>query len=169
MVTIRLIQQTDWKALHALIEPVDKQLVGMNTKTEELVEDWINTLDMGVWEVYVAISKSDKKRKQVPLLGVVTLYGDWEFEEDIEQGEFDIGITVSEKYQRRGIGKRLLDFIINRGKELNYVKATLWTRVDNTPMIKLAQKLGFHPSKTRFRHGFNWQQYILEIKKEEEE
>ncbi|NHJ47801.1 MAG: GNAT family N-acetyltransferase [Asgard group archaeon] len=183
MVSIRLIQPTDWQGLYNLIDSVDKSMVGMYSSTEELVEDWINTIDMGIWEVHVAVLPPDErkkpKRKIFPrlrlktntsgIIGVITLYADWEYEEDIEKGEFDIGITVAKQYQQKGIGKRLLNFIIDRGKELKLEKATLWTRVDNIPMIKLAQRMGFQQGKSRTKHGFDWIQFVLELNKEKEE
>ena len=187
MVFIRPIQSTDWQGLYEIINQVDKTLVGMYASTRELVEDWINTIEDGIWEVHVAILPSmevQKTRKQfrkklLPwkrpkrnrsrIVGVVTLYGDWKTEEDIEEGDFDIGITVEEPFQRKGIGKELLCFIINRGLQYNYKRATLWTREDNLPMIKLAKKSGFKVDGKRKRHGYNWIQYVMELKKEKEE
>lgn len=187
MVFVRPIQLIDWQGLYDLINQVDKTLVGMYGSTKELVEDWINTIEKGIWEVYVATLPTEevqkarkqfrkkllpwkrKKRNLSRIVGVVTLYGDWKLEEDINEGEFDIGITVEEPFQKRGIGKELLLFIINRGQELNYEKATLWTRVDNIPMIKLAKKCGFKEEGKRKRYGHNWLQFIFELKKEKEE
>lgn len=187
MTTIRLIQSTDWQGLYDLVNQVDKSLVGMYSGTKELIEDWINTIEEGLWEVYVAIlplEEVQKIRKQfrkkiLPwrrknknhngIVGFVTLYGDWRLEEDINEGEFDIGITVEESFQRRGIGKELLLFILNRGKQLNYERATLWTREDNFPMMKLAKKCGFKQEGIRKRHGYNWLQYVFELKKKKEE
>jgi RimJ/RimL family protein N-acetyltransferase len=186
MVFIRPIQSTDWQGLYDLINQVDKTLVGMYASTKELVEDWISTIEDGIWEVHVAILplvevqkiRKQFRRKLLPwkrpkrsksrIVGVVTLYGDWKTEEDIEEGDFDIGITVEEPFQRKGIGKELLLFIIERGLQYNYKRATLWTREDNLPMIKLAKKSDFKVDGNRKRHGFNWIQYVMELKKEEE-
>ncbi|NHJ86772.1 MAG: GNAT family N-acetyltransferase [Asgard group archaeon] len=182
---IRLVTLQDWQGLYDLIEPVDKKMVGMVTETEELVEEWINTITEGIWEVYVAILPQEEiKLEQEKLIrkillwmqmkdnpsgivGLVTLFGDWQDDEDLERGEFDIGITVAKAFQKKGIGRKLLEFIINRGKELNYDTATLWTRIDNAPMIKLAKKLGFVEGSKRIRQGFKWINYKLELKKEE--
>ena len=187
MAFIRQIQSTDWQGLYNLINQVDKTLVGMYASTKELVEDWINTIEDGIWEVYVAIlpleevqkTRKQFKRKLLPwkrpkrntsrIVGVVTFYGDWKTEEDIKEGDFDIGITVEEPFQRKGIGKELLLFIVNHGKQYNYKRATLWTREDNLPMIKLAKKCGFKEDGKRKRYGYNWIQYVLELKKEKEE
>ena len=46
---IRILHPDDWQGLYHLIEPVDKQLVGMMSETEELVEDWINKIVAGLW------------------------------------------------------------------------------------------------------------------------
>ena len=182
MIQIRLLQPSDRQGLFDLIDPVDKNLVGMHSETKELVDDWINTIDEGSWEVFVVILppneyKNEQKRiirklfpwkklKDNPsgIVGLVTLYADWQEDEDLEQGEFDIGITVSEPFQRKGIGKELLSYILKRGELLGYNKATLWTRIDNYPMIKLAKNFGFKKGRNRTRHGYEWIKYYYELK-----
>ena len=119
MSEIRLLQESDKQGLFDLVEQVNKELVGMYSKTRDLVDDWITTVELGIWEVYVAIlpleeiKKEQEKltrkffvRKKIPMnesgiVGLVTLYGDWKEDEDLEEGEFDIGITVSEAFQKR--------------------------------------------------------------------
>ena len=108
-----------------------------------------------------------RKSRRNSIIGLVTLYGDWQEDDDIKKGEFDIGITVAEKYQKQGIGKELLSFIIKRGKELGYEKATLWTRSDNQPMINLALKSGFEQGRKRTRNGFEWIHFFYKIKEKE--
>ena len=56
MVFIRPIQPTDWQGLYDLVNQVDKNLVGMYSSTKELVEDWVNTTEEGIWEVYIGQS-----------------------------------------------------------------------------------------------------------------
>jgi RimJ/RimL family protein N-acetyltransferase len=181
MIQIRLLQPGDRQGLIDLIEPVDKNLVGMYSETKELVDDWINTIEEGMWEVFVVIISQNiykieqkriirklfpwKRLKDNPsgIIGLVTLYADWQEDDDLEQGEFDIGITVAEAFQRKGIGKELLLYIIKRGELLGYNKATLWTRIDNYPMIKLAENFGFKKGRTRTRQGHKWDQYYQEI------
>ena len=181
MVEIRLLEKKDWQGLYDLVETVDKELVGMYSETEELVEDWVNTIMKGLWEVYVAIlpqeeiQKEQKRfvRKIFPwkylednpsgIVGLVTLYGDYEEDEEIEKGEFDIGISVAEPFQRRGIGREMMEFVIKRGRELNYEKATLWTRVDNQPMIVLAERFGFEKGRGKLRGGYRWIKYSLKL------
>ncbi len=182
MLQIRLLEASDRQGLFYLIDPVDKKMVGMYSETNELVDDWINTIDDGLWEVFVAILpqeeyKNEQKRiirklfpwkrlKDNPsgIVGLVTLYADWQEDEELEQGEFDIGITVAEPFQRKGIGKELLTYIIKRGELLGYNKATLWTRIDNYPMIKLANNFGFKKGKSRTRRRYEWVQYYQELK-----
>jgi len=186
MIQIRLLQSSDRQGLIDLINPIDKNLVGMYSETEELVDDWIDTIDEGLWEVFVAIisqeefKKEQKRfvRKLLPwkklkdntsgVIGLVTLYADWQEDDDLEEGEFDIGITVAKAFQKKGIGKELLAYIIRRGELLGYSKATLWTREDNDPMIKLANKFGFKKERTRMRHGYKWVQYSQKIKEKKE-
>jgi RimJ/RimL family protein N-acetyltransferase len=184
LIDIRPITTDDWYALYELIDQVDKDLVGRYSETEELVEDWINSIEERLWEVYVAIlpqQEITKERnklsrilfpwrrfKPIPsgIVGVITLYADFQREEDINEGEFDIGITVAEPFQRRGIGRQLIDFLLERGKKLELEKATLWTRVDNEAMIKLARKIGFVRSDTKYRYGYYWIQFIYPLSQE---
>ncbi len=186
MLQIRLLQSDDRQGLFDLIDPVDKNLVGMYSGTNELVDDWIHTIDEGIWEVFVAIiSQEEFKKEQNRLvrklfpwkrlkdnpsgiIGLVTLYADWQDDEYLEQGEFDIGITVAKAFQRKGIGKELLTYIVKRGELLGYTTATLWTREDNEPMIKLAIRFGFKKGKTRIRYGYQWIQYTQKIKEKKE-
>lgn len=183
MIQIRLLQPSDRKDLFNLVDKVDKDLVGMYTETDELVEDWINNIITGVWEIYVAIisreetlENKNRRRKLLPwnrkkndIVGIVTLYGDWKEDVDIQKGEFDVGITVAEQFQKKGVGKELLSFIVKRGLELKYEKASLWTRADNLPMIKLALKSGFTQGSKRTRYGYKWINYYLELIKKKKE
>lgn len=186
MIQIRLLEKKDWQGLFDIVDSVDKTLVGMNSDTVELVDDWLNTIEIGIWEVYVAVLPQEEIlreenrliRKILPwkqlkhnssgIIGLVTLYGDSQ-EEDIQEGEFDIGITIADAYQRRGIGRELLEFIIERGTTLEYEKATLWTRQDNQPMKILATKLGFVEGNMRSRLGYLWNQYVKIIKENRKE
>jgi len=172
--------------LYNLIKPVNRELVGMVSNPEELVEDWINNIEEGIWEVYLAtlpqseIQKEQKKicRKIFPwkhlqenpkgIIGLVTLYGDWEEDENLSEDEFDIGISIANSYQKRGIGKELMKYILKRGEELGFKTATLWTRTDNKGMKVLAEKVGFQKGKKRRKQGYNWQKFAYNLEKREE-
>ncbi len=178
---VRLLHPDDWQGLYDLIDPIDKQLVGMISDTEELVEDWINNLVMGSWEVYVAVlSKEEMKeeerrfiRKVLPwkrlrenpsgIIGLVTLFGDWQEDEDLEEGDFDIGITVAEDFQRKGVGKDLMEYILKRGSELKFKRAKLCTRIDNFGMKKLALRLGFNEGEKAKKNGYFWVYFFKEM------
>ncbi len=183
MISIRLLEKDDWIGLYNLIKPVNREQVGMISDPEELVEDWINNIEEGIWEVYLAIlpqneiHNEEKKivRKIFPwkhlkenpkgIVGLVTLYGDWDEDEDLNKGEFDIGISVADSYQKRGIGKELLNYILDRGKELGFERATLLTRTDNKSMKILATKVGFISGKKRRRNGHSWQKFVYNLEK----
>lgn len=178
---IRLLHSDDWQGLYDLIEPIDKQLVGMMSDSEELVEDWINNLVMGLWEVYVAVLSEDEMteekkrfiRKVLPwkrlrenpsgIVGLVTLFGDWQEDEDLEEGDFDIGITVAEGFQRKGLGKELMKYILNRGHELKFKRAKLCTRIDNFRMIQLALKLRFKEGEKIKKNDYFWVYYYKKM------
>jgi ribosomal protein S18 acetylase RimI-like enzyme len=189
MISIRPIKRSDKEDLYQLIQSVDKTLVGMYTSSQFLVEEWIHNLTNGLWEIYVAIDKGETNSVQPEehknffqkikatfnkflgldvnnkLVGVVTLYANHLEDDELEKGEFDIGITVAEEYQRQGIGSRLMKHLLERGKELDLEKASLWTRKDNTAMKKLAQKIGFTKCADKKKNGYQWEKYVLKLQK----
>jgi RimJ/RimL family protein N-acetyltransferase len=54
-----------------------------------------------------------------------------------------VGIAVHKDYRRRGIGDRLMRRAIQEAKELGVSVLTTSINTENTPMIRLAEKLGF--------------------------
>lgn len=184
MIEIRRFQLGEEKGLYALIEPVSKELVGIQIATKDLVEEWINGLEEGVWEIFIAViskaaEEKEKDQKRLfprifkkkswettsNIIGFVTLFGDCAEDATLEEGEFEIGVTVANSFQNRGIGSKLVSFVLDRGKELGYNKASLWTRIDNHPMRKVSRKLGFVETSKKIENGFIWVKYSLPLAK----
>lgn len=54
-----------------------------------------------------------------------------------------VGIAVHKDYWRKGIGEELMEIAIKEAKELGVRVLTISINTENTPMIRLAEKLGF--------------------------
>ena len=54
-----------------------------------------------------------------------------------------VGIAVRKDYRQAGIGERLMQRAINEARELDIEVLTTSTSTENTPMIRLAEKLDF--------------------------
>lgn len=59
-------------------------------------------------------------------------------------GEGEItNVAVAEKYRRKGIGRSMLEYMLERAKEVGIGDCTLEVRVSNLPAIALYESLGF--------------------------
>ena len=187
MFRIRFLESIDRRGLFNLINGIDRNLLGIKSKTKDLVNDWIGSIEEGLWEIYVGVLENNlivndfqktKKchffwsrflKKRPKIIGIVTLFGNWKTDKKLIKGEFEIGISVAESFQHKGFGSKLLLFILQRGKLLNYERAFLWTREDNIPMINLAEKVGFYKRGEKIEDGYKWIQFYFDLKKEKEE
>lgn len=52
-------------------------------------------------------------------------------------------IIVKKEYRRKGIGKKLVDFITDKAKELRYSELSIGIDLDNYPALKLYIDSGF--------------------------
>ena len=67
---------------------------------------------------------------------------------DVEGNEMKIqGIVVREKYRGLGIGKTLLRWALDRGREMKMKRAVLFTLKSNGPARRLYEGLGFRIMK----------------------
>lgn len=68
-------------------------------------------------------------------------------------GEGEISnVAVAEKFRRRGIGRRLMEYMLKEAPSFGIGDLTLEVRVSNAPAISLYESLGFH--KEGVRPGF---------------
>lgn len=59
-------------------------------------------------------------------------------------GEGEItNVVVAEAFRRKGIGREMLEYMLERAKEAGIGDCTLEVRVSNLPAIRLYEKLGF--------------------------
>ncbi|MBD3191412.1 MAG: GNAT family N-acetyltransferase [Candidatus Heimdallarchaeota archaeon] len=176
MIQIQPFQPDYKEKLYQLIKSADRALVGLSGEPKELLEEWTLKLEKGVWEMYVATFSKEKKEKKIEgprahlpeesnqgkekqIIGLVTFFGDYEWDKELEEKEFEIGITVAKDFQRQGIGTKLINHVIERGKELGFEKASFWTREDNIPMQKIAERLDFQRIKQKEENNYTWIKY----------
>ena len=68
-------------------------------------------------------------------------------------GEGEISnVAVEEKFRRRGIGRKLMEYMLKEAPSFGIGDLTLEVRVSNAPAISLYESLGFH--KEGVRPGF---------------
>ncbi|MBO5114471.1 MAG: ribosomal protein S18-alanine N-acetyltransferase [Lachnospiraceae bacterium] len=68
-------------------------------------------------------------------------------------GEGEISnVAVAEKFRRRGIGRKLMEYMLKEAPSFGIGDLTLEVRVSNAPAISLYESLGFH--KEGVRPGF---------------
>ena len=68
-------------------------------------------------------------------------------------GEGEISnVAVAEKFRRRGIGRKLMEYMLKEAPSFGIGDLTLEVRVSNAPAISLYERLGFH--KEGVRPGF---------------
>ncbi len=71
------------------------------------------------------------------------------FDKESFENEFYIDtLSVSEKFQRKGIGTKLLSFIEEKAKELGFNNLSLLVDFDNPDALKLYKKIGFKNNTT---------------------
>jgi ribosomal protein S18 acetylase RimI-like enzyme len=73
-------------------------------------------------------------------------------EEEVQKDELYIAhLAVSPKFQGRGIGQALLDFVEKKARESGIGRLSLMAEIENTGAIRLYRKFGFQVVKT-FEH-----------------
>lgn len=76
-------------------------------------------------------------------------------------------IGIDESYQGRGFASRLMEFVSDRCKDLNYLNINLEVRVSNFKAIALYEKYGFKNVAVRKRYYQNGEDAYLMIKEME--
>lgn len=89
----------------------------------------------------------------------------FEMELESEAGEFYFDLLcVAEKYQNKGIGKKLINAGIAKAKKLGHQKVGLLVNVENLNARRLYDNLGFSKNGQRFLLGSTHDHLVLELK-----
>jgi len=85
----------------------------------------------------------------------------------VQQNELSTGeirrLRVAQKYQRRGIGSRLLETALAFCQDSGYVKVALDTFVHHEPAIKLFEKFNFRHTRSRMVAGKELKYFYLDL------
>lgn len=67
----------------------------------------------------------------------------------VEKGELaELDVAVSEEYRRRGIGKSLMDYVIQIAKDKNFKGVVAYVAHDNPKTLRLIKRMGYHARAT---------------------
>lgn len=142
----------------------DESHLDMLTEFYDKVTDYlVQTVNYPLWTPRVypgrdSISKAISERVQYVCLkdGVVVgafifndnpqgKYSNGDWEKDLADGEYKVihTLAVSQDMSRKGIGKRMVNFCINKAKEEGYKGIRLDVVPTNLPAIKLYESAGF--------------------------
>ncbi len=58
---------------------------------------------------------------------------------------FIVIVGVNRRFQKTGIGRKLLSWVIEKANQNNYAEIRLWVTVENKPAINLYDSMGFEP------------------------
>jgi len=96
------------------------------------------------------------------IAGAAELIADWEQPENV----FIVGFSISKPYQGRGLGKKLIEAIINYARDDGRHSLLLTAAEDNTPALRLYGKFGFRKVKVlrdEYGSGINRRLMRLEL------
>jgi len=86
------------------------------------------------------------------------------FDKECFEDEFYIDtISVSSDFQRQGIGKKLMNFVEKKAKNLKFKKLSLLVDYDNHDALKLYEKIGFKKNTTLILSNHNYHHMIKSI------
>lgn len=105
---------------------LEQSNLGKEAWTRSQLENAMNREDT----IYLV---AEKNKEIVGLCGVQNISGDGEI----------TNVSVSDKCRNEGIGSKMLHQLLERGKGIGIENYTLEVRSNNTPAIKLYEKLHF--------------------------
>lgn len=83
--------------------------------------------------IYLVICDSEKRENIIGVAGVRNIVGDGEI----------TNVMVLPEYRQKGLAYRLLQELIEKGREIGITAYTLEVRASNSSAIRLYEKLGF--------------------------
>ncbi len=69
-------------------------------------------------------------------------------------------VSVNKAFQGKGYGQKLTEFALDQMKKMGMLKATLFTRLDNTKARKLYERVGFKESSRAGNVGLYYDIYL---------
>lgn len=69
-------------------------------------------------------------------------------------------VSVNKAFQGKGYGRKLVEFALDKMKKMGMIKATLFTRLDNTKARTLYERIGFKESSRASNVGLYYDIYL---------
>jgi RimJ/RimL family protein N-acetyltransferase len=107
--------------------------------TRERVEGWTRNIDYNKVLAIVAVTGDER------IVATASLQFN---PQEVLRHNAELGITVHDSYQNRGIGTALLSHLLGIAKERGIKKVHLTVRIDNERAIRLYSKFGFKTEGT---------------------
>ncbi|WP_328798976.1 ribosomal protein S18-alanine N-acetyltransferase [Puerhibacterium puerhi] len=125
---------------------LERRLFGAGAWTYGMLADELAAL--GRWYVVAEADRADDPTLTVGQRPVVGYAGLW-FDGDVTQV---MTIGVDPAWQRRGVGRALMEALIARSVELGAAAVLLEVRVDNAPALAMYEGFGFERIGVRRRY-----------------
>jgi L-phenylalanine/L-methionine N-acetyltransferase len=121
-----------WSMFSTLSESTVSNLIPPFTR--ERVEGWTKNIDYSKVLAIVAVTGD----------GRIVAVGSLQFNpQEVMRHKAELGLTVYDSYQNRGIGTALLSHLLGIAREMGLKKVHLTVRADNKRAIGLYEKYGF--------------------------
>ena len=147
-VLLRPIRPEDEGLMHELATTASREAIRTRFFSPiDMSHDWLIFLCNVDYDRHMAIvaeTSEDGKRK---IIGVARLV----MEPDFRSGEF--AVFVHDRYQRKGLAHKLMEIIIEIGREKGLEEIVGDVLAENDKMLKLARKMGF--TVRRASYGVN--------------
>lgn len=134
-------QATDTEMLWAMFSTLSEATVSnlIPPFNRERVEGWTKNIDYSKVLAIVAVTWDAR----------IVASGSLQFNpQPVMRHKAELGLTVYDSYQNRGIGTALLSHLLDIAKEKGLKKVHLTVRADNTRAIGLYRKFGFEVEGT---------------------
>jgi putative acetyltransferase len=105
--------------------------------TRERIEGWTSKINYD--EVLAIVAVSDERNEQ-QIVGVASLKLDLQ---EVFKHKAELGITVHDDYQNRGIGTAMLKHLLSIARMKKLRKIWLLVNTDNDRAVHLYKKVGF--------------------------
>lgn len=128
-------------------EPLKQEDLGQIVEIEK--ESFSLPWTRGMFEQEINLSTSSFFVARIPPRQEIIGYaGFWQVLDELHL----VDIAVKPVYRGRGVGQKLLRFVLYQGKQYGLKKATLEVRISNIAALQLYRKAGFLPVAIRRKY-----------------
>ncbi|ORX92240.1 sortase-like acyltransferase [Basidiobolus meristosporus CBS 931.73] len=144
-----ILEIFNWEILHST------SIFEYEEKALEEREAWFNFLKSRGYPLIVAIDTTTPEKRVAGYccLGVFR-------DKPAFKSTTEVSLYIHQGYRRRGLGKRLMKEIIQRGKDLGFCNIIAGITAENTASLKLYEQLGFSFVGTFHRVGYKFDRWL---------